>query len=86
MNKTQLGYRLLLALQREQEELARADLHEALSVKDPGNPVLLNQIACSERDPLLRTMAASAVARSLIGRNFQDTLIANFNRQWVPEL
>jgi hypothetical protein len=84
--ETQLGYLLLPALQKETEDLARADIYEALCSQNSGNRLLLNQIAGAETDPMTRLIAARAVASSLRGLPEGDPAVGVFNRQWVPGL
>jgi len=83
--ESQMGYLLLNYLQKEKEELARADIYEALSSKNCGNLPLLNQMASAETDPLIRLIAGQAVACSLRGAPEADPMVAVFQRQWVPE-
>lgn len=83
--ESQMGYLLLNYLQKEKEELARADIYEALTSKNSGNLTLLNQMAGAETDPLIRLIAGQAVACSLRGAPEADPLVAVFQRQWVPE-
>ena len=84
--ESQMGYLLLNYLQREKEVVARADLYEALCSKDSGNRTLLNQIANNETDPMIRLIAAKAVASSLQGAPEADPVVGLFSRQWVPLL
>jgi HEAT repeat protein len=84
--ESQMGYLLLSHLQKEKEELARADLYEALCSKDGGNRILLNQIASTETDPMIRLIAAKAVASNLQGAPESDPIRNVFGNQWVPML
>jgi hypothetical protein len=84
--ESQMGYLLLTSLQKEKEELARADLYEALCSRDSGNRILLNQIAHTETDPMTRLIAAKAVASSLQGAPEYDPVRGAFVNQWVPML
>jgi hypothetical protein len=84
--ESQMGHLLLDFLQKEKEELARADIYEALYSKNCGNRVLLNQVAGNETDPLIRIIAGHAVGCSLQGLSESDPMVGVFERQWLPEL
>jgi hypothetical protein len=86
LSESTLGYRLLQSLQKETDLLARANLYEALSAKDAGNPLLLNQFASAESSPEIRLLAAKALARSIQNAPPQDPGRVLFEKTWIPEL
>jgi hypothetical protein len=86
LTESSLGHRLLLCLQKETDSMARADLYEALSLKDSGNPVLLSQLAVSEQEMDTRLIAAKALAKSLQGTPAGDPSTVAFEKNWIPEL
>jgi hypothetical protein len=86
LREGQPGVRLMESLQKEQDEAARADLYEVLSLKEVGNPALLNELAMAEKDPAIRLMAGRAVAQSLQSLDARDPRVVAFERTWVPEL
>lgn len=86
LSESQLGNRLLAALVNERDELARADLYEAMSSKTASNSALLNAIGRAENDPQIRLLAGRAVAASLEGRAESDPAVVDFSLHWIPEL